>query len=964
MPRSDILVEGAREHNLKNITVRIPRNSLCVVTGLSGSGKSSLAFDTLYAEGQRKYVESLSSYARMFLEQLQKPEVDRIEGLSPAIAIEQRTAGANPRSIVATTTEIHDYLRLLYASVGRQHCHLCGKPITRQSAEEIVNRILQRPQGTKVQLLAPLVDGRKGEHIEVFESARRQGFTRVLVNGEMAELESPPKLDKQRKHSIAVVVDRLVVNGTVRGRLTDSVELSLKQGKGVLTALFQEKGREDWTPQLFSEKNACASCGVSFEELRARNFSFNSPYGACSRCDGIGQMLIFDEDLVVPDPEKSLDNGAIAGWRPSGRREAIYRKRLLRSLAAHYGFDLSTPWKDLPARIRRIVLEGSGDEEIELGLWRGGAYRKYMKPFEGVIPNLNRRYTETDSDYIKKKLAGFMSRLPCTACEGKRLKPESLACRVGGRNIMEIMALSATDAAKWFEKLSLTEQEQGIAAEVLKEIRKRLHFLCDVGLGYLSLARESGTLSGGEAQRIRLATQVGAGLVGVLYVLDEPSIGLHQRDNEKLLRTLKGLRDLGNTVVVVEHDEQTIRAADYVIDLGPAAGVHGGEVVYSGPAEGLTKAANSLTAKFLNGTLTIAVPGERQPAAEPWLTIRGAAENNLKNIDVRFPLGRFSCVTGVSGSGKSTLVDDILRRALFRKFYGSKDKPGKHRQVLGTQRLDKVVVIDQSPIGRTPRSNPATYTGAFTAIRNLFAELPTAKVRGYGPGRFSFNVKGGRCETCKGDGILKIEMNFLPDVYVTCEQCRGRRYNRETLEVTWRGKNIADVLGMTVDEALSFFSAVPAIARKFKTMSDVGLGYLKVGQPATTLSGGEAQRMKLSAELSRRDTGRTLYLLDEPTTGLHFADVDRLLQVLLRLRDAGNTLIVIEHNLDVIKTADYIVDLGPGGGDEGGHVVACGTPEEVAANPKSDTGAFLKPLLKVGAKPKPRARRRTAGKKE
>ena len=964
MPRTDILVEGAREHNLKNITVRIPRNSLCVVTGLSGSGKSSLAFDTLYAEGQRKYVESLSSYARMFLEQLQKPEVDRIEGLSPAIAIEQRTAGANPRSIVATTTEIHDYLRLLYASVGRQHCHLCGKPITRQSAEEIVNRILQKPQGTKVQLLAPLVEGRKGEHIEVFESARRQGFTRVLVDGEMAELESPPKLDKQRKHSIAVVVDRLVVNGTVRGRLTDSVELSLKQGKGVLTALFQEKGRDDWTPQLFSEKNACASCGVSFEELRARNFSFNSPYGACSRCDGIGQMLIFDEDLVVPDPERSLDNGAIAGWRPSGRREAIYRKRLLRSLAAHYGFDLSTPWKDLPARIRRIVLEGSGDEEIELGLWRGGAYRKYMKPFEGVIPNLNRRYTETDSDYIKKKLAGFMSRLPCTACEGKRLKPESLACRVGGRNIMEIMALSATDAAKWFEKLSLTEQEQGIAAEVLKEIRKRLHFLCDVGLGYLSLDRESGTLSGGEAQRIRLATQVGAGLVGVLYVLDEPSIGLHQRDNEKLLRTLKGLRDLGNTVVVVEHDEQTIRAADYVIDLGPAAGVHGGEVVYSGPAEGLTKAANSLTAKFLNGTLTIAVPGERQPAAEPWLTIRGAAENNLKNIDVRFPLGRFSCVTGVSGSGKSTLVDDILRRALFRKFYGSKDKPGKHRQVLGTQRLDKVVVIDQSPIGRTPRSNPATYTGAFTAIRNLFAELPTAKVRGYGPGRFSFNVKGGRCETCKGDGILKIEMNFLPDVYVTCEQCRGRRYNRETLEVTWRGKNIADVLGMTVDEALSFFSAVPAIARKFKTMSDVGLGYLKVGQPATTLSGGEAQRMKLSAELSRRDTGRTLYLLDEPTTGLHFADVDRLLQVLLRLRDAGNTLIVIEHNLDVIKTADYIVDLGPGGGDEGGHVVACGTPEEVAANPKSDTGAFLKPLLKAGAKPKPRARRRTAGKKE
>ena len=953
-----ILVEGAREHNLKNITVRIPRGSLCVVTGLSGSGKSSLAFDTLYAEGQRKYVESLSSYARMFLEQLQKPDVDRIEGLSPAIAIEQRTAGSNPRSIVATTTEIHDYLRLLYASVGRQHCHQCGKPIARQSAEEIVNQILTEPEGTKVQLLAPLVEGRKGEHAEVFESARRLGFTRAQVDGEIVELENPPKLDKQKKHSIAAVVDRLVVADKIRGRLTDSVELALKQGEGVLHALFQEPGEAAaWTPRMFSEKNACADCGISFDALLARNFSFNSPYGACPRCDGLGQMLVFDEDLVVPDPTKSIDAGAIAAWRPAGRREAIYRKGLLRALAKHLGFDLATPWEELPARIRDVVLHGSGEEDVELGFWMRGAWRKYRKPFEGVIPNLQRRYAETDSDYIKQKLAGFMSRLPCTACGGKRLKPESLACRVAGQGIMEVMELSARAAAEWFAHLPLTEQEQKIAAEVLKEIRQRLKFLCDVGLGYLNLNRESGTLSGGEAQRIRLATQVGAGLVGVLYVLDEPSIGLHQRDNEKLLRTLKGLRDLGNTVVVVEHDEQTIREADYVIDLGPAAGVHGGEVVFAGTVPELLQSKDSLTAQFLNGARKIDVPHERKEPGGEWLEILGAAENNLKDIDVRFPLGRITCVTGVSGSGKSTLVDDILRRALFRKFYGSKEKPGKHRKIAGMQHLDKVIVIDQSPIGRTPRSNPATYTGAFNAIRDLFTQLPGAKMRGYKPGRFSFNVKGGRCEKCKGDGILKIEMNFLPDVYVTCEQCRGRRYNQETLEVKWRGKSIADVLDMTIAEALEFFAPVPAIARKFQTMSEVGLGYLKVGQPATTLSGGEAQRMKLSAELSRRDTGRTLYLLDEPTTGLHFADVDRLLQVLLRLRDAGNSLIVIEHNLDVVKTADYIVDLGPEGGDGGGRVVACGSPEAIAANPASRTGEYLRPLLAAPVPGKPKAKR-------
>ncbi len=951
MPEKVIWVEGAREHNLKNITVRIPRGSLCVVTGLSGSGKSSLAFDTLYAEGQRKYVESLSSYARMFLEQLQKPDVDRIDGLSPAIAIEQRTAGSNPRSIVATTTEIHDYLRLLYASIGHPHCHRCGKPIAGQSAEEMVERILSRPEGTKVVLMAPRVAGRKGEHVEVFEEARRQGFTRVRVDGDLVELESPPKLDQKRKHSIEVVVDRLVMAAKVRSRLTDSVELALKQGDGVLIALFQEPGAEIGAPQLFSEKSACADCGISFEALLARNFSFNSPYGACPVCHGIGTRLIFDPDLVVPDGTRAIDSGAIAAWRPSGRREAIYRKGLLRALAKHYAFELTTPWQELPAPIRDIILNGSGAEPIDFGFWRGGAWRKYTKPFEGVLPNLQRRYEETESEYMRQKLTAYMSRLPCDACGGRRLRPESLACRIAGKGIMEVMQLSAHAAAAWFAGLEITRQESKIAGEVLKEISRRLRFLCDVGLGYLNLDRESGTLSGGEAQRIRLATQIGAGLVGVLYVLDEPSIGLHQRDNEKLLRTLKGLRDLGNTVVVVEHDEQTIREADYVIDLGPGAGVHGGEVVFAGTVPQLLKSKTSLTAAFLNGDRRIQVPHQRKEPGTAWLEILGAAENNLKGVDVRFPVGAISCVTGVSGSGKSTLIDDILRRALFRHFYSSKERPGRHARIRGAGHFDKVIVIDQSPIGRTPRSNPATYTGAFNGIRDLFAQLPGSKLRGYKPGRFSFNVKGGRCESCKGDGILKIEMNFLPDVYVTCEQCRGRRYNQETLEVKWKGQNIADVLDMTINEALDFFLPMSSIARKFKTMSEVGLGYLKVGQPATTLSGGEAQRMKLSAELARRDTGRTLYLLDEPTTGLHFADVDRLLQVLLRLRDAGNTLIVIEHNLDVIKTADYIVDLGPEGGDAGGRVVACGSPEAIASNPASHTGAYLKAALNGALEP-------------
>jgi len=940
-----ITVAGAREHNLKNITVRIPRNRLTVITGLSGSGKSSLAFDTLYAEGQRKYVESLSAYARQFLEQMQKPDCDHIDGLSPAIAIEQRTAGANPRSIVATTTEIHDYLRLLYASVGHAHCPQCDRPITRQSAEEIVEQVLQRPAQSRIMILAPLVRGRKGEHTELLQAARKQGFTRVRVDGALFELEAAPALDKKRKHTIEVVIDRLVVAPAIRSRLTDSVELALRQGEGILLVL-QQTGPDQWAETLYSEKNACVHCGISFDTLTARYFSFNSPYGACPTCLGLGTMLVFDEDLIVPNPELSLEDNAIHAWKGGGRRVAIYYKGLLRALAKHFNVAMDTPYQDLPEDFRRVLLHGSGDDPITFGFWRGGAYHKYDKPFEGVIPNLQRRYRDTDSDYIRQKLTSYMSRQPCAACRGARLRPESLACRVGGQSIVDVTRLSIRAAAEFFRDLPLTAQEERIAREVIKEIRQRLQFMIDVGLDYLTLDRESGSLSGGEAQRIRLATQVGAGLVGVLYVLDEPSIGLHQRDNEKLIRTLKGLRDLGNTVVVVEHDEQTIRESDHVIDLGPGAGRHGGHVVFAGPVAELEAHPKSLTARYLRRELEIEVPTRRARPAGGWLEILGAAENNLQNIDVRIPLGLLVCVTGVSGSGKSTLVDEILRRALFRRFYQAKDRPGKHRKILGMDQLDKVIVIDQSPIGRTPRSNPATYTGAFSLIRDLFAQLPASKVRGFGPGRYSFNVKGGRCERCKGDGILRIEMHFLPDVYVTCEQCRGLRYNRETLEVRYNGKNIAEVLGLTIDEARDFFQAIPAIDRKIRTLAEVGLGYLQLGQPATTLSGGEAQRVKLSAELSRKDTGRTLYLLDEPTTGLHFADVHRLLTVLQRLRDAGNTLVVIEHNLDVIKSADYVIDLGPEGGDGGGRLVAAGTPEEVAANPASHTGHYLAAALR------------------
>jgi excinuclease ABC subunit A len=945
MSLDEILVQGAREHNLKNVTVRIPRNSLTVITGLSGSGKSSLAFDTLYAEGQRKYVESLSAYARQFLEQMQKPDVDHIEGLSPAISIEQRTAGSNPRSIVATTTEIHDYLRLLFATIGKPHCPKCGRPITQQSAEQIVDALLRHSPQTRLVLLAPRAQGRKGEHLELLDELRKSGFVRARIDGIIADLDQAPKLDKKKAHTIEVVIDRIAIGDNLRTRLTDSVETALRQGGGTLIALVQPPGGEQ-TEIICSEKNACIPCGLSFDALTPRHFSFNSPYGACPTCHGLGTMMVFDEDLIVPDPSLSLEDGAIRAWKGGGRRSAIYYKGLIRAVARHLGVDLETPYADLPKAARAVLMHGSGDEEMEFGFWRGGAWHKYRKPFEGVIPNLKRRYEETESEYMKQKLAGFMSRQPCTACNGARLRPESLACLVGGKSILDVTRLSIRRAAEFFDTLSLSELERRIAKDIIKEIRQRLQFMIDVGLDYLTLDRESGTLSGGEAQRIRLATQIGAGLVGVLYVLDEPSIGLHQRDNEKLIRTLKGLRDLGNTVIVVEHDEQTIRSADYVIDLGPGAGRHGGHVVFQGRVPDLLNCEASLTARYLNNHVAVEVPPVRTPTNKGWLVVQGARENNLKNIDVKIPLGCMVCVTGVSGSGKSTLVDDILRRALFRHFYGARERPGAHKAIKGLEQLDKVIVIDQSPIGRTPRSNPATYTGAFNPIRDLFALLPAAKIRGFGKGRFSFNVKGGRCETCKGDGILKIEMHFLPDVHVTCEQCGGRRYNKETLEVKYNGKSIADVLEMTIDEALEFFKNIPSISRRLRTLSEVGLGYLQVGQPATTLSGGEAQRVKLSAELSKKDTGRTLYLLDEPTTGLHFADVHRLIQVFQRLRDAGNTLVVIEHNLDVIKTADYILDLGPEGGEGGGRLIAQGTPEAVARNPDSHTGRYLAEVLR------------------
>ncbi len=944
MSKDWIVVAGAREHNLQNITVRIPRNQLTVITGLSGSGKSSLAFDTLFAEGQRRYVESLSAYVRQFLDQMQKPDVDYVEGLSPAISIEQRTAGSNPRSIVATTTEIHDYLRLLYANVGHPHCPQCGRPVAGQSAQAIVDQILQLPPKTKIVLLAPLIRSKKGLHEGVFERIRKLGFVRVRVDGELHEIESVPKMDKKRAHTIDAVVDRLVVNGKIRSRLNDSVELALKHGESSMMLLSQGEGETAWKERLYSEKHACPDCGLSFEKLTARHFSFNSPYGACPDCSGLGAKLVFDEELVVPKPELSIEDGAITAWRRGGRRLLIYYKGLLRAIAKHFEFSLDTPFQELPAETRRMILHGSGEDEVEFGYWRGGTWHKYDRAFEGVLPNLMRRYEETESDFTRQRLRDYMSRQPCPTCKGTRMKAETTACTVGGKSIVDVTRYSVREALAFLTDLALPAQEQQIASDVVKEIKERLQFLADVGLDYLTLDRESGSLSGGEAQRIRLATQIGSRLVGVLYVLDEPSIGLHHRDNERLIQTLKQLRDLGNTVVVVEHDEDTIRSCDYVIDLGPGAGRHGGQVVHQGTVAELLANPNSLTARYMNGEAKIGVPATRRSPGD-LLQVLGCTENNLKGINVRIPLGLFVCVTGVSGSGKSTLVDDIIRRALARRLHGSREIPGAHRKLLGVEKLDKAIVIDQSPIGRTPRSNPATYTGAFGPIRDLFAELPMSKVRGYGPGRFSFNVKGGRCETCKGDGIIRLEMHFLPDVYVKCEECGGWRYNRETLEVRYNGKNIAEVLGLTIDEALDFFRHIPPIERKVRTLAEVGLGYVQLGQAATTLSGGEAQRMKLAAELSRQATGRTLYLLDEPTTGLHFADIERLLTVLERLRDAGNTVLVIEHNLDVIKRSDYIIDLGPEGGDGGGRIVAEGTPEEVARCEASHTGRALRGLL-------------------
>jgi excinuclease ABC subunit A len=967
-----IKIGGAREHNLKNLTLEIPRDKLVVITGLSGSGKSSLAFDTIFAEGQRKYVESLSAYARQFLDQLQKPEVDYIEGLSPAIAIEQRSAGANPRSTIATTTEIYDYLRLLFCHVGQAHCPVTGEPISQRTTSQIVDQLLAYPAKSRLILLAPVVQGEKGEFRDVIERLGREGFVRARVDGQFVELSANLRvqLDPKGVHTIEAVVDRLVVDDKIRVRLSDSVETALKWGAGRMITLHQpQAGVDGWIEEGHSNRLHSPATGRSYEPLTPKHFSFNAPFGACTVCHGLGQKLVFDEGLIVPDPDKSLEQGAIAAWRRGGKRMVVYYKSMLRAVTGHYGQSLETAYRSLPESFQRVLLWGSGDEPIEFHFWRAGKPSKVVRPFEGVIPNLQRLYQESESEFTRNRLKGLMSPQLCDACGGRRLKPEILAVTLGqgspaehgagntakaggrpripGLSIMDVCGLSIDDAAKFFGTLELTEFQRAIAGELIREIVTRLQFLRDVGLGYLTLDRESGTLSGGEAQRIRLATQIGAGLVGVLYILDEPSIGLHQRDNERLLRTLAGLRDAGNSVLVVEHDEETIRRADYIIDLGPGAGVHGGEVVAAGvPAEVLGN-SRSLTARYMRGELSIPVPRQRiKPSnGRGWLEVLGAEENNLKNIDARIPLGAMTCVTGVSGSGKSTLVDDIIRRALFRRLYGSKERPGRHRAIEGLDRLDKVIVIDQSPIGRTPRSNPATYTGMFNHIRDLFARLPAARIRGYGAGRFSFNVKGGRCEKCRGDGLIRIEMHFLPPVYVVCEACAGRRYNRETLEITYKGMNIADVLGMTVDEATTFFRAVSQVHEPCLTLAEVGLGYIRLGQQATTLSGGEAQRIKLATELSRKYTGHTLYVLDEPTTGLHFHDVAKLLEVLFKLRAAGNTLLVIEHNLEVIKTADWILDLGPEGGREGGRIVAEGTPEAVAQSEASHTGRFLRKAL-------------------
>jgi len=982
MPAQVIKISGARQHNLKNLHVEIPREKLVVITGLSGSGKSSLAFDTLYAEGQRRYVESLSAYARQFLDQMEKPDVDFIEGLSPAIAIEQRSAGANPRSTIATTTEIYDYLRVLFSAVGQPHDPLTGKPIHRQTPQQIVDQILAYEPESRIVLLSPLVQNQTGEFRDVIEKVKREGFVRVRIDGEIIELGGVERirLKRTQRHRIEAVVDRLVVRDGIRVRLTDSIETALKWGGNHVVVLRERRETSNaqrstsnvqpeaiWEEFRYSTDYGNAETGFTLGELTPKHFSFNSHLGACPACHGLGTQLVCDPDLMISDPSRTLAEGAITPWRRGTKPMQAYYRHLQGALVKHFHVDEDLPFADLPNEFKDALYFGTNGEPIEMN-FGGNGERRVAKPFEGLVPQMQRLYEETESEFTRNRIRAFMTRVPCKTCTGARLKPEILAVTIKDRqarelNIHQFSEQTIEAAVRYIDNLDLTAQQRTIVTEVVREIQSRLQFLVEVGLGYLTLNRESGTLSGGEAQRIRLATQIGSGLAGVLYVLDEPSIGLHQRDNARLLGTLRRLRDLGNSVIVVEHDEETIRAADYVVDLGPGAGPRGGEIVAQGTIEELLRAKNSLTAAYLSGRARIPIPKQRtkprsinpRPLAaasgstindlDGWLTLVGAAENNLKKINVSFPLGCLTCVTGVSGSGKSTLVDDILRRALFRHFYNSKEKPGAYRAIRGVEQIDKAIVIDQSAIGRTPRSNPVTYTGAFTPIRELFAQLPMARVRGYDAGRFSFNVKGGRCENCEGGGLIKIEMHFLPDVYVECEVCRGQRYNRETLEITYKGKNIADVLDLTVDEAARFFRNVPSIADKLNALLDVGLGYLRLGQAGTTLSGGEAQRVKLATELAKKATGRTIYILDEPTTGLHFADIEKLLQVLMKLRDAGNTVIVIEHNLEMIKCADWIIDLGPEGGEHGGEIVGAGTPEEIVDLANSFTGKFLRPLL-------------------
>ena len=938
-----IRIRGANEHNLKNISLDIPRDELVVLTGLSGSGKSSLAFDTIYAEGQRRYMESLSSYARMFLGQMEKPDVESIEGLSPAISIDQKSTNRNPRSTVGTVTEIYDYFRLLYARIGIPHCPKCGKEIKKQTVDQMVDQIMEMEQGTRIQLLAPVVRGRKGTHVKLLERAKKSGYVRVRIDGSMYELSEDIQLDKNLKHNIEIVVDRLVVKPGIEKRLTDSVENVLHLAEGLMTV--DVIGGE---PVNFSQSFSCPDCGISIEEIEPRSFSFNNPFGACPECSGLGYKMEFDADLIIPDKSLSINEGAITvmGWQ-SASKKGSFTRAILEALAEEYQFSLDTPFEEYPEEIQNILIHGTNGKNVNVHYFGQRGEGFYDIAFEGIIKNVERRYRETYSEASKAEYEEFMRITPCRACKGQRLKPGALAVTVGNHNIAEITSFSIEELVKFLDNLELTSQQHMIGDQILKEIRARLQFLLDVGLDYLTLSRATGTLSGGEAQRIRLATQIGSGLVGVAYILDEPSIGLHQRDNDKLLGTLKHLRDLGNTVIVVEHDEDTMFAADHIVDIGPGAGEHGGEVIAEGTAEEIMQVPESITGAYLSGRIRIPIPEERRKPTG-WLKIVGAQENNLKNIDVKIPLGVMTCVTGVSGSGKSSLVNEILYKYLAKKLNRARTIPGKHKKIEGVEQLDKVINIDQSPIGRTPRSNPATYTGVFDQIRDLFAATQDAKERGYKKGRFSFNVKGGRCEACSGDGILKIEMHFLPDVYVPCEVCGGKRYNRETLEVHYKGKSIYDVLNMTVEEALTFFENVPSIRRKIETLYDVGLSYLRLGQPSTTLSGGEAQRIKLATELSKRSTGKTIYILDEPTTGLHFADVHKLTEILKRLASDGNTVVVIEHNLDVIKTADYIIDIGPEGGAKGGTVIAEGTPEEVALNPVSYTGKYIDMMLKKG----------------